>query len=74
LRAASPWPAGTSLGTGASARPARWLTRPFRGDDRVELRPEQILVAQQQIEELLIGAAGGLEAVRMQGRGHEDHP
>jgi hypothetical protein len=59
---------------GASARPVRWLTRPFRGDDRVELRPEQILVAQQQIEELLIGAAGGLEAVRMQGRGHEDHP
>jgi hypothetical protein len=50
---------------GASARPVRWLTRPFRGDDCVELRPEQILVAQQQIEELLIGAAGGLEAVRM---------
>jgi hypothetical protein len=70
----SPCTAWTSLGTGASARPARWLTRPFRGDDRVELRPEQVLVGQQQIEELLIGAAGGLEAVRLQGRGHDDHP
>jgi hypothetical protein len=59
---------------GASARPVRWLTRPFRGDDRVELSPEQILVGQEQIEELLVGAADGLEAARMQGRGHEDHP
>jgi len=37
---------------------------PFRGDDRVELGPEQLLVGQQQIEEPLLGAAGVIGAVR----------
>jgi hypothetical protein len=39
------------------------LARPFRGDDRVELGPEQVVVGQQQIEELLLGAAGAIGAV-----------
>ena len=42
----------------------RWRARPLRGDDRVELRPEEVRIGQQQVEELLLGAAPVIDAAR----------
>ena len=38
-------------------REVRWRAWPFRRDDGVELRPQQLIVGQQQIKELLLGTA-----------------
>ena len=41
---------------------ARWRAGPFGSDDRVELGPQQFPIGQQQLEELLHGAAAGRRA------------
>jgi hypothetical protein len=41
---------------------ARWPPGPFGIDDRVELGPQQFLIGQQQLEELLHGAIAGRRA------------
>lgn len=63
-----------ALGRGTSVGRVGWRSWPFGGDDSVELRPQQFLVGQHQIEEPLIGAAVVVEAVGLQGRGHPSHP
>jgi hypothetical protein len=46
---------------GAARRPAGRRLGPFRGDDRVEFGCEQIRVAADQVEELLVdGPRGGV--------------
>jgi hypothetical protein len=57
-------PAGVWAASDASAWHVRGWARPFRGDDGVELGLEQVVVGQQQIEELILGAAGVIGAVR----------
>ena len=57
---------------GSRRRTDRWC-RPFRGDDGVEFRSEQVLVAAYQVEELLIGAAPIIEAIGLQDIGHRCH-
>jgi len=66
-------PAGVWAAADASAGQVRGRARPFRGDDRVEHGLEQVVVGQQQIEELLLGAASVIGAVRYPDLGHHDH-
>jgi len=56
-----------------AARPGRRLTGPPRGDDRVKLRPHQIVVGAQQSEELVIDAAA-VHAVGLPQLGHRLAP
>jgi hypothetical protein len=56
-----------------SAGQVRGRAWPFRGDDRVELGVDQVVVGQQQSEELLLGAAGVIRAVGWTDLRHDDH-
>src|SRR3954452_21513769 len=58
---------------GASAWSFRWWAGPFRGDDDVELGRQQLFVGEEQVEELLVGAAWVVRAVGVQDRGHGFH-
>ena len=65
-----PGSAWASLGVGAAVWFARWWARPFRGDDRVELGPQQVLIGAEQLKELLVRAPRGSQAVGVQDLGH----
>jgi hypothetical protein len=66
-------PAGLLAAADASDGPVRGRAWPFRGDDRVELGLEQVVVGQHQIEELLLGAACVIGAVGWTDLRHHDH-
>jgi len=57
--------------TGTAASSQWWRCPPLGGDERVELGPQQFLVGQEQIEELLVGAADRLQIGALQCRGHD---
>src|SRR5947207_2843276 len=69
-----PAPAGPSLGAGAAVWVGRRRARPFRGDDRLELGPQQLLISAQQLNELLVRARPGMHALGVQDLGHYSHP
>jgi len=50
------------------------LAWPFRDDDRAELGLDQIVVGQQQIQKLLLGAACRIGAAGWTDLLHHDHP
>jgi hypothetical protein len=74
-----PAPPGPSLGVGVAVSFGRWRAGPFRGDDRLELGPQQILIGAQkfeellEFEELLARAAGRRWAVGTRDLGHYSH-
>jgi hypothetical protein len=71
--AALPAPAGASLAASATVWFGRWRAGPLRGDDRVELRLQQVLVGAEQLNELLGGGPRGIHAVAAQDlRHHSD--
>jgi len=62
--------AGVWLAADASVRGVWWRRGPFRGNDRVELGPQQLLIGQQQIQELLLGAARVIDPAATTDLGH----
>jgi hypothetical protein len=67
-----------SVGPSRSAGTMAWVGRgrggPFRGDDGVELGPQQLLISAQHLKELLVRARRGIHAVGVQHLGHYSHP
>jgi hypothetical protein len=54
-----PGSAWALLGVGATGWFGWWWARPFRGDDRGELGPQQVLIGAEHLQELLLRGAGG---------------
>jgi hypothetical protein len=69
-----PGSVGPSRSAGAVVRVGRGRAGPFRGDDGVELGPQQLLISAQQLNELLVRARRGIHAVGVQDPGHYSHP
>ncbi len=62
-----------SLAAGASGGFGRGRAGPFSGNDRVELRPQQLLLGAQQLEELLIHAGRQSRSVGSRALRHRFH-
>jgi len=65
-------PAGVWAADASAGQVGGWAW-PFRGDEGVELGLEQVVVGQQQIEELLLGATCVIGAVGWTDLRHRHH-